>query len=70
MAFILRQSVYVNIACLRSLKTELNFFFQIFASVGPSIYGHEEIKRAIALSMLGGEPKNPGRISHVNFKIE
>jgi DNA replication licensing factor MCM2 len=33
---------------------------RIFASIGPSIYGHEQIKRGIALLLFGGEPKNPG----------
>jgi DNA replicative helicase MCM subunit Mcm2 (Cdc46/Mcm family) len=33
---------------------------RIFASIGPSIYGHDDIKRAIALAMFGGQPKNPG----------
>jgi len=28
--------------------------------MAPSIYGHDNIKRALALSMFGGEPKNPG----------
>lgn len=39
---------------------------RIFASVGPSIYGHEEIKRAIALALFGGEAKNPaGNLTHL-----
>lgn len=33
---------------------------RIFASMAPSIYGHEDIKRAVALAIFGGEPKNPG----------
>merc|ERR1719369_138768 len=33
---------------------------RVFASIAPSIYGHEFIKRSIALCMFGGEPKNPG----------
>jgi len=31
--------------------------------MAPSIYGHDNIKRALALSMFGGEPKNPGKLT-------
>ena len=37
--------------------------FQIINSIAPSIYGHEDIKRGIALAMFGGVAKDPG----VNF---
>lgn len=33
---------------------------RIMASIGPSIYGHPEIKRGIALALFGGVPKDPG----------
>ncbi|KAH6922163.1 hypothetical protein HPB50_009921 [Hyalomma asiaticum] len=42
---------------------------RIIASIGPSIYGHEEIKRAIALSLFGGEAKNPGQKHRVRGDI-
>ena len=29
--------------------------------MAPSIYGHEDVKRAIALALFGGEPKDPGK---------
>ncbi|NWU68095.1 MCM2 factor, partial [Pterocles burchelli] len=33
---------------------------KIFASIAPSIYGHDPPKRGLALALFGGEPKNPG----------
>ncbi|KAA0198736.1 DNA helicase [Fasciolopsis buskii] len=33
---------------------------RIFSSIAPSVYGHDDIKRGIALALFGGEPKNPG----------
>lgn len=40
---------------------------RIFASIAPSVYGHEDIKRGIALALFGGEPKNPGTLRAKNF---
>lgn len=42
------------------LSKEENLAERIMASIGPSIYGHDDIKRAIALSLFGGVSKNPG----------
>ena len=33
---------------------------RIIASVSPSIYGHEDIKRGLALTLFGGQPKDKG----------
>ena len=36
--------------------------------MAPSVYGHEDVKRAMALSLFGGMPKNPGiKIFYVAF---
>ena len=33
---------------------------KIINSIAPSIYGHDYIKKALALAMFGGEPKDVG----------
>ncbi|GLV43696.1 Minichromosome maintenance 2 [Carabus blaptoides fortunei] len=42
---------------------------KIIASIAPSIFGHEYIKRALALALFGGEPKNPGQKHKVRGDI-
>lgn len=49
-----------DIKAIVELSKDEKIATRIFASIAPSIYGHEDIKRGIALSLFGGEPKNPG----------
>ncbi|XP_041080079.1 DNA replication licensing factor mcm2 [Polyodon spathula] len=49
-----------DIKAIVSLSKDERIGEKIFASIGPSIYGHEDIKRGLALALFGGEPKNPG----------
>ena len=43
---------------IRRLGEDPNIGKRIIRSIAPSIYGHETIKTAIALSIFGGQPKN------------
>lgn len=49
---LLFQLEYCSIMCYRLIE------FQIVKSIAPSIYGHDDIKTAIALAMFGGQEKN------------
>eukprot|EP01147_Barroeca_monosierra_P002807 gene2807-5650_t len=49
-----------DIKFIRKLAEDDNIGAKLIKSIAPSIYGHEDIKTAIALAMFGGEPKNPG----------
>jgi len=49
-----------DVKAIVELSKDEKIATRIFASIAPSIYGHEDIKRAIAMSLFGGEPKNPG----------
>ncbi|CAB3408080.1 unnamed protein product [Caenorhabditis bovis] len=49
-----------DIKAIRELSKDPNIASRIFASIAPSIYGHDDVKRAIALALFRGEAKNPG----------
>lgn len=52
-----------DISNILALSKDQRIADRIVASIAPSIYGHDNIKRALALSIFGGEPKNPGTSS-------
>lgn len=49
-----------DISAIIKLSKDPRIVDRIVASMAPSIYGHDFIKRALALALFGGESKNPG----------
>ncbi|KAG5683240.1 hypothetical protein PVAND_012533 [Polypedilum vanderplanki] len=49
-----------DVATIQRLSKEPRIAERIISSIAPSIYGHDYIKRSLALSLFGGEAKNPG----------
>ena len=47
-------------AAIKALASDPNIGRRIQKSIAPSIYGHDDIKTAIALSLFGGVPKDVG----------
>merc|ERR1719369_1301657 len=49
-----------DIKAITQLSKDERIGERIIASIAPSVFGHDDIKRAIALSLFGGVTKNPG----------
>ncbi|KNE57266.1 hypothetical protein AMAG_02999 [Allomyces macrogynus ATCC 38327] len=47
-----------DIAQIKELAKDPNIGRRLIKSIAPSIYGHDDIKTAIALALFGGVPKN------------
>lgn len=49
-----------DIATIQRISKDPRIADRIVASIAPSIYGHNFIKKSLALTLFGGESKNPG----------
>ncbi|GAB6021139.1 MCM DNA helicase complex subunit [Chamberlinius hualienensis] len=58
-----------DLQAIVALSKDSRIHDRIVASIGPSIYGHENIKRAIAYSLFAGVAKNPGQKHKVRGDI-
>ncbi|XP_044261845.1 DNA replication licensing factor Mcm2 [Tribolium madens] len=58
-----------DVNAIRKMSKDHRIADRIIASIAPSIYGHDYIKRALALALFGGEPKNPGQKHKVRGDI-
>lgn len=58
-----------NIAEIRQLSKDPRISERVFASIAPSIYGHSNIKRALALALFGGQGKEVGEKHRIRGDI-
>lgn len=55
---------------INALSKDPNLIERFIASIAPSIYGHKNIKTALALALLGGVAKNPGNIIYLHTLLQ
>lgn len=58
-----------DVANIVKLSKDPRIGERIVQSIAPSIYGHDDIKRGLALALFGGESKNPGEKHKVRGDI-
>ncbi len=58
-----------DIRAITALSKDERIGERIMASIAPSVYGHDDIKRALALALFGGVTKNPNEKHKVKFEI-
>lgn len=58
-----------NIQEIRQLSKDPRISERIIASIAPSIYGHQNIKRALALALFGGQAKEVGEKHRIRGDI-
>jgi DNA replication licensing factor MCM2 len=49
-----------DVRTIQKLSKDPRIADRIVKSIAPSVYGHDFVKRSLALSLFGGEAKNPG----------
>lgn len=57
--FVCKHFTFHFFAAIRELAKDRQIADRIYASIAPTIYGHDDIKKAISLALFRGEPKNP-----------
>ncbi|GAB0489902.1 hypothetical protein MMPV_001128 [Pyropia vietnamensis] len=58
-----------DVAAVRALAQDPRLAERVYASVAPSIHGHAEIKRALALALFGGQAKEVGEKHRIRGDI-
>ena len=58
-----------DVKAINALSKDERIGERIIASVAPSVYGHDDIKRALALALFGGQPKDKQQKHRVRVRL-